>query len=760
MRNEILFAQARGFNLMKFCLWVPPKKYLELCDELGMLAWMEYPTWHPQLDKKHLEELRQEYAEFYEHDRNHGSIVLRSLTCETGPSADLDVIKSLYEQCKQFIPGAIVEDDSSWIEWNRVHDFYDDHPYGNNHTWVPTLTRLKDYISEREQQPLVLGESMAADTWTVPTERTLQMTQLQPAHAPLSIADAARWQTEMGSLAAQRNRIFDSASLLPQSRHYGMLMRKYQIETFRREIPHGGYVVSVIRDFPKAAMGLIDFDNRPKQSPEDWAFQNDRMLILATENDRRSFDRGTVAALTILLKNDAVNEVAGGQLQLAVVDETGNSKPQSTLKTDSVAGGEFLVQPLDLELPRVSGPSRLVLRARWNATGFNQTNEWPIWVFPDPDKDLPEFAVHPSATAIAGELPIRGRAWKSGSTTAAESNDRLPILARHFDSELLGELANGRRVLMIPDGEAGSFPLTEHWFLRGGPVVLPRINESWPRPFSLRRGEQTESQNMLVELQHFDLAGPVVANMSHYLPLTDPALVLWDNHDLSVVKTHGLVFEMSVGGGQLLVSTLNHTGPTNSAGRWLFGQFCEHLNNGNSPLTPETCEATRLRLEAEVNRRAVLLHETSWKFQPDPAEIGVDEKWFAPDFDDSHWSEIRVDRHWESQGHEALDDWAWYRKSIRFPDDWTSETTYLNFTGIDDYAVIYVNGTKLGTAGDLEKKRTAFEDRLSFDISGYPKAGGTLQITVAVYDWFGAGGIFRPVTLSTEPLSENPPILK
>lgn len=69
---------------MKFCLFVPPKKYLELCDELGMLAWVEYPTWHPKLDEKHLAELRQEYAEFFAFDCNHPSVILRSLTCETG----------------------------------------------------------------------------------------------------------------------------------------------------------------------------------------------------------------------------------------------------------------------------------------------------------------------------------------------------------------------------------------------------------------------------------------------------------------------------------------------------------------------------------------------------------------------------------------------------------------------------------------------------------------------------------------------------
>lgn len=787
MRNEILFAQARGFNMMKFCLWVPPKQYLELCDKLGMLAWMEYPTWHPQLDKKHLDELRQEYAEFYEHDRNHCSIVLRSLTCETGPGADIEVIKSLYQQCKQFIPGAILEDDSSWIQWNRVHDFYDDHPYGNNHTWVPTLASLKDYIAHHEQQPLALGESMAADTWTVPTEQTLQTTRQNSAHAPRSIADALRWQKEIGALAAKRNRSFDSTLLLPQSRHYGMLMRKYQIETFRREVSHGAYVVSVIRDFPKAAMGLLDYDNRPKTAPEDWAFQSDRMLILSTENDRRSFDSGSVATLSVILKNDAKGAVGKGKLRLDVVDDNRNIKPQTGLNTDSVTSGEFSIQKLDLRLPQVTNPTRFVLRAQWTANDVNQSNEWPLWVFPEPASNLPEFVIHPSAATIAGELPIRQHAWESASDSPStdafsETNrgsgvfwgnrrlntnifdkktpDPLPILARHFDAELLTELADGRRVLMIPDGEAGSFPLSEHWFLRGGPVVMPRTGESWHRPFSFRHGARTESQNMLVELQHFDLAGPVVPNVDHYLALIDPSIVLWDNHDLSVVKTHGLVFEMSVGKGRMLVSSLNHTGQTNSAGRWLFDQFCHQLNIGGLPPGDEIRETTLHRLEAEVNRRAVLLHTTPWKFQPDPNEIGVTEKWFATDFDDSQWSEIRVDQHWESQGFEALDGWAWYRQSIKLPDDWDSKTTYLNFTGIDDYAVIYVNGTKLGTAGDLETRRTAFEDRLSFDISRVAKAGETVQITVAVYDWFGAGGIFRPVTLTTAPLSENPPILK
>ena len=165
MRTELELARSLGFNLMKFCLWVPPKRYFELADEIGMLTWIEYPTWHSKWTPDQLPTLEKEFTEFFCYDRNHPSVVLRSLTCETGTSADLGVIRALYDRCHAMIPSAVVEDDSSWIGWNRIHDFYDDHPYGNNHTWIPTLEKLRQHIAQRTPKPLVLGEAIAADTW-------------------------------------------------------------------------------------------------------------------------------------------------------------------------------------------------------------------------------------------------------------------------------------------------------------------------------------------------------------------------------------------------------------------------------------------------------------------------------------------------------------------------------------------------------------------------------------------------------------------
>jgi len=289
MRREIEQARAMGFNLMKFCLWVPPRRYLQLCDEAGLMAWIEYPTWHAEFSPATAGALQREYDEFFFHDRNHPCVVLRSLTCETGHSADVSVLQGLYDQCRQRVPGALVEDDSSWIEWQRVFDFYDDHPYGNNHTWVAKLRELDAYRAARQAKPLVLGEAIAADTWTDPQWFAAAVEPRSAADSTDRPAWSLPWALDANRHWLTRTPLLRPQDLAAQSRHYAMLMRKFQIEAFRRELPDGGYVVSVIRDFPKASMGLIDYRDETKWSPADWAFQGDTMLILSTENDRRSF---------------------------------------------------------------------------------------------------------------------------------------------------------------------------------------------------------------------------------------------------------------------------------------------------------------------------------------------------------------------------------------------------------------------------------------------------------------------------------------
>ena len=566
-RAELELARARGFNLMKFCLWIPPQRYLELADEMGMLTWVEYPTWHPNLTEKYLQPLLREFTEFFQYDRNHPSVILRSLTCETGASAELKVIQSLYDTAHQMIPGALVEDDSSWIGWNRVHDFYDDHPYGNNHTWVETLTGFNEYILAHGLKPMVLGESISADNWLDRDALLARLGAERPWYAPVVLDDMAAWMDRMRALAGPGG----LDQLRPDSLRYGMLMRKYQIEAYRREVPYGGYVITVLRDIPTCSMGFFDSLGRPTWTPADWAWHGDTVCLLKTARDRRSFSSTERIQGQVLLSHFGLQVIQDGVLEVTLQSATDSgSVLQQVQKKGIQQNTGTLAQLVDLDwpAPESSGPSHLVIRATLRDKDREYRNEWPIWVVPAPSTDsFKGVKLHASvAPALAAELFPGCSRLETNSPAGSEGI----VVASRFDDDLVRILENGGHVMFLPDGQKDSFALNAHWFLRGGPYIPESsISRRVPR-------------DLLLELQHFDLASDVVPDLPQ-LDSFDPILLLWDTHDQKRIKTHGLVFETRVGSGRLLVTALRHSGKQNAAGQWLLSEFINHLRSGEPP---------------------------------------------------------------------------------------------------------------------------------------------------------------------------------
>lgn len=737
MRQELEFALARGFNLMKFCLWVPPQRYLDLADELGVLTWMEYPTWHPQLTPTNLATLQREFAEFFHYDRNHPSVILRSLTCETGPGADLGVIRSLYQLAHAMIPGALVEDDSSWIGWNRVHDFYDDHPYGNNHTWVGTLKEFNEYILGHGLKPMVLGEAIAADTWVDLGVFPPTREGTPPWWQPRFLEDQRRWEAQ-----ERRLRGSEGVRRLPgDSLDYAMLMRKYQVETFRREMPHAGYVVSVIRDFSTAAMGLISYAGQPKWSAAGWAWQGDTMCLLATEQDRRSFASGETLRAPVLVSHFGRTSLATGEVTAVLTDPAGKECGRQQAGFSGQNRGTLAkVADLALPLPSVTQPIRLTLTVQLACGPKAFTNAWPLWVVPAADTNTPLVWTHSSLSAEKTALLPNAKPWDGQATEGV-------VVAGRFDPALTRCLESGGRVLLLPDGERSSLPLEEHWFLRGAPY-LPKhpLNTTVP-------------QELLVELQHFDLAGPVIPSPA-YLDAVDTLLLLWDTHDRREVKTHGLVFETRAGSGRLLVSALRHKGTGNAAGQWLLQVLLRHLAEGPEP-THAFSEALWNGLKQQTDRETVDLVPLVWRFRPDPREQGLPEGWHRPGYQlDANWKDIRIGQHWDSQGYAALDGWAWYRVEVTIPAGWQGREVYLNVEGADDYYEVFVNGAKAGSGGDRQARKTAFEEKKGHRLTGMAKPSDKCTLAIRVEDWQGAGGLFRPITLSTAPFFEGVQILK
>jgi len=140
----------------------------------------------------------------------------------------------------------------------------------------------------------------------------------------------------------------------------------------------------------------------------------------------------------------------------------------------------------------------------------------------------------------------------------------------------------------------------------------------------------------------------------------------------------------------------------------------------------------------------------NWRFSPDEKNIGMNEKWYAVDFDDSGWAMIDAGKRWEDQGFRALDSLGWYRKSIEIPSDWQGKSVWLKFGGINDAFTLFINGIHIDYIG-VKPDISYAEKAIIAEVSGILKYGKSNQITICVNDWGGSGGLWRrPAVITTE----------
>jgi hypothetical protein len=221
IRTEIQQMKEFGFNLIKFCLWVPPPRYYELCDEMGMLVWQEYPVWNAPLVER---SIVSEFRELFQQDGPFPCVILRTLTCEND-RVDPKLAAELIDMAHGIIPGCLILDNSGWLCNERFGDFHDEHPYLHNAQWRYYGRRMKGKLTK----PLLLGETMIADTlpgncYKVPLE-----------------------------------------------------VRRYQVEVLARDLPEAGYVMNSIRDTRDIPCGFCLPDGKPKYAPTEWTWHTDRL---------------------------------------------------------------------------------------------------------------------------------------------------------------------------------------------------------------------------------------------------------------------------------------------------------------------------------------------------------------------------------------------------------------------------------------------------------------------------------------------------
>ncbi len=135
-----------------------------------------------------------------------------------------------------------------------------------------------------------------------------------------------------------------------------------------------------------------------------------------------------------------------------------------------------------------------------------------------------------------------------------------------------------------------------------------------------------------------------------------------------------------------------------------------------------------------------------WKFSRDEAEVGADEGWWTPAFDDSGWKDLHTyTKSWDDQGLGWYHGQAWYRVRFDMPAFDSEADLRLWFGGFDENVDVYLNGEQLG-----EKRGFATPAEYT-DIAGYLRSGenNLLSVRVTNYDIaeLGTGGIMMPVML-------------
>lgn len=688
-RRQLLDFKRLGFNCVKCCLWVPPRSFYEECDELGMIVWQEYPTWHPKMDQRHKAELLREYREFFAHDRTHACVGFRSITCETGHGADLDVVEALFRECKAHCPESLVVDDSSWIGWQRVTDFWDEHPYGNN-SWFPgRLEDFKAHIASKGRKPLLLGECIAADTWSDQGAFTARHGDGEAWWRPLC------WESQTAAEASLAREFGQATvdSLLPESLAFGMRNRKFQIECLRLSIPEAGYVVSVARDFAKARMGLYDDQDRMKWSRDDWAWHRDTMLCLDLPWNRRCQDPSAFRAPV------RVSHFGRGRLHGELRIGT-DASPDAVRVPITLRPGETSA-PVVLA-PELPALETMPVRVTAELTGTHPaSNEWELWV-------TPPVAAGPHEEVL--------------------ETDRLT-------PELLERIESGARVLLTAGDRPGSPRTTGMWFLKGAPFAPPHpLHERLPK-------------ELLLAMSSFDLESGRVMPWEPWQDEVDPILAFWETHDIAETRMHLHAFTTRIGDGRLAATTFRPDGHLGAAVRF---QLCEHLKNDAAPqraLSAATLEALRRKLTEKK------LDLPVWRFAMDPGDRGRELGWQDPatDVTGDGWRDLRAGSHWENQGEDLrhFTGIGWYRVDVEIPPDWLGLDVRAVFEGVDDSFELWLDGAPAGSFGDPVTKTTIWLEEQVAELE--PLSPGRHTLVLRVVDHAGAGGLWKPVYLTTGP---------
>jgi hypothetical protein len=501
-RTELEKLRTLGYNGVKCCLWVPPPAYLDLCDEMGMLVWLELPLWLPEMDAAQQEQALREYEAIVQQTRLHPSIVLWTLGCELSASCGEAFLECLYRRVKLLTGSPLVRDNSGGGECyggllHEYADYYDYHFYCD----LPFLRNTFDYFLPRWRpaQPWFFGEFCDADAFR-------DLVALRAVHGdklpwwavddPNRNPQGARWDMHILGQWAQmeRHNLFARrAELQEGQRRQTLLHRKFTVELVRSYREMSGYVITGLRDTPISIAGMFDDFGDARYTPEEFCrFNADTVLFLGWHRrrnwvaggDRPSYiDHWSHWASETLLPRIGISHygarshIAGVRWELSgaagVVTSGDLSEASDPMDWILEPGTVRHLRLAELKAPAVTTMTRFLLRVKVAlTTGGEIANEWPLWIVPRPDWSLlPAWAAYDPDGRLAG-LERHGATWQNLASDCAawepsggDFRGKGIVVASRWTPELEEILHQGGSVFAFVD-QGGGLPIVACPFWR------------------------------------------------------------------------------------------------------------------------------------------------------------------------------------------------------------------------------------------------------------------------------------------------------
>jgi hypothetical protein len=421
LRDQFLKAKEMGLNLMRCHIKVPSTRYLDLCDEIGLLVWYEVPN-GMVLSQPMRERIALTFREMLARDGNHPSIVIKSIMNESwgidlGDPEQRDWLIKTWHWAKEHAPDKLIVDNSACIpNFHVISDLDDYHVYYN----IPDQSEeFTDWVSafadreagsysgfgdaaRRKTEPLLISEF---GNWGLPRyDRIMEFEGGVPywfnTGAGITHPAGVLHRFQMQKLHRSYG---DYNGLADSSQEQEWIALKYQIEEMRRRREVAGYVITEFTDLNWEANGLLDMGRGEKVFHHRLIHLQQQDLLIP-RSVRHSYWSGEKFEVEVQLSRFSGRDLRGATLEWRILELSGTLPVGETPRGETTHLGAItfrapevphplkadleirLVSPSGEELSRTTHPA-VIAPARLRDWGQGR----PAWIH-DPEKLAPGLA--------------------------------------------------------------------------------------------------------------------------------------------------------------------------------------------------------------------------------------------------------------------------------------------------------------------------------------------------------------------------------